>query len=190
MPAPNAVLLLLTGVLSLWALARLVAARLASGRPPAAALARMLAAATVGLLLTLVAALSTAPMYWLAAAVAAFATAAAIAVRLQFGTAFDGPAYAIPSLAHRAPGTPGALSAAAAVAGAGSAFAIATLAFRLRLLGPSDPALVSLAAYLGLLAECRLERSASGSRTRLALTAAVAAALAAIVAAALVVFLP
>ena len=184
MPGMSAVVFLLAGVLSLWIVARLFVLR--ADTPATAAGPRLLAAATVGGLLVVAGNATSMPLYAAAAGVAAIAAAAAIGVRLEIGRVYRAPAYAIPSLAHRPPGTPGAISAAAALTGAAAAFASAALAYRLRLLGPSDPALVALAAYLGMMFDCWLEPKSS-NRT---VNAGAAAIVAAIIGTFLVVLLP
>jgi len=189
MPGMSAVVFLLAGVLSLWIVARLFVLR----ADPTAATAsgtRLLAAAAVGVLLAIAGNATSSPQYAAAAGVAAIAAAAAIGVRLEVGRAYRAPAHAIPSLAHRPPGTPGTISAAAALTGAAAAFASAALAYRLRLLGPSDPALVALAAYLGMMFDCWLEGVWAGGSGRRAVAAVAAAIVAALIGTLLVVLLP
>lgn len=190
MPATGAVVTLLAGELLVLLSVRALARRAASSPPPVPARAvRTLAAAAVGVALIAAGSFSAMPLYVAAAGVAALCTALAIGVRLDLGGIMSGPAYALPSLAHRAPGTPGAVTGLAAAGAAGAAFLAAAMAYGTRLLGPSDPALVALAAYLGMLLECALERAGGRGAGPAAARAALSALFAALCAAALVVLL-
>jgi hypothetical protein len=190
MPATGAVVTLLAGELLVLLLVRALARRAAaSSRAPAVA-ARVLAAAAVGVALIVTGGFTVVPLYASAAGVAALCTALAVGVRLELGGIVSGPAYALPSLAQRAPGTPGAITALAAAAAAGAAFLAAAIAYGTRLLGPSDPALVALTAYLAVLLECALERTGGSGNGSAALRAALSALAAAVLAAAFVILLP
>ena len=191
MPGADGVAILIAGVLSLWATTRLLAVRVAPDASRAAgSTARLLAGIVGGVALLLGGTVSSQPLYWAAAGVAAISTAAAVGIRLEIGRAFGAPAHAIPSLVRRPPGTPGSVSATAALTAAGGAFATASLAFHLRLLGPSDPALVALAAYVGMLFECWLEGVGKPTGWQRPLRAAAAALVSAALATALVILLP
>ncbi|MGD8331276.1 MAG: hypothetical protein PVJ49_17730 [Acidobacteriota bacterium] len=191
MPATGAVVTLLAGELLILLLVRALARRAVTSpsRIPAAA-ARTLAATAVGVVLIGAGAFTTVPLYVAAAGVAALCTALAIGVRLELAGIMSGPAYALPSLVHRAPGTPGAVTGLAAAGAAGAAFLAAAMAYGTRLLGPSDPALVALAAYLGMLLECGLEATGGTGAGAATARAALSALLAAGLAAALVILLP
>jgi len=194
MPGVTAVVIVLAGVVSLWAVARLLAFRAANSNntalPSARAGARLLAAATIGAALAIAAPAVPQPMYAAAAGVAALCTAAAIAVRGEIGRAYGAPAYAIPSLRTVTPGTPGSISAAGALAAAAAASIIAAVAFSVRLLGPSDPALVALAAYVAMLLEVWVDGAWKPAGSARLFSAAGAALLGAALAFGLVFWLP
>jgi uncharacterized membrane protein len=190
MTTAAALVTVLFGVVALLLTARLLLRRHTLRSPRPAAGAAVPAAAIAGVVLALIGQVTTAPLYWAAAGVAAISTATAIALRFEVGAVFRIPAYTVPSLGRRPPGSPGAISAAAALAAAAGALATAALAYRVRLLGPSDPALVALAAYLGMLVDCRFEEAFGPRGLARAAGGAAAALLAALLAAALVVLLP
>ena len=194
MPGVTAVAAVLTGVVSLWVIARLLASRgPGSGTPPLPSVrsgTRLLAAATSGTALIVAAPALSEPMYVTAAGVAALCTAAAIGVRGELGLAYGAPAYAIPSLRTVPPGTPGSTSAAAALAAAAAAFVVAALAFGVRLLGPSDPALVALAAYVAMLFEIWVDGTWKPPGAARLVSAAGAALLGAVLGFGLVFWLP
>ncbi len=194
MPSVTAVAAVLAGVVSLWVIARLLASRgPGSVTPPLPSVrsgARLLAAATSGTALIVAAPALSQPLYVTAAGVAALCTAAAIGVRGEIGRAYGAPAYAIPSLRTVPPGAPGSISAAAALAAAAAAFVVAALAFGVRLLGPSDPALVALAAYVAMLFEVWVDGTWKPAGAARLVSAAGAALLGAILGFGLVFGLP
>lgn len=194
MPGMTAVVAVLAGVVSLWAIARLLASRGAgfdtTPLPAARSGARLLAAATIGATLTVAAHALPQSVYVAAAGVAALCTATAIGVRWEIGRTYGAPAYAIPSLRTVPPGTCGSISAAAALAAAAAAFIIAALAFGVRLLGPSDPALVALAAYVAMLFEVWIDGAWKPAGSARLVSAAGAALLGAALAFGLVLWLP
>lgn len=194
MPGVTAVVVVLVGVVSLWAVARLRVSRTGgfdgTPLPGPRAGARLLAAATIGTTLIVAAPALPQPLYVAAAGVAALCTAAAIGVRWEIGRADGAPAYSIPSLRTLPPGTCGSISAAAALAAAAAAFIIATLAFGVRLLGPSDPALVALAAYAAMLFEVWIDGAWKPAGSARLVAAGGAALLGAVLAFGLVRWLP
>ncbi len=156
MPGVSALITLLAGVLALWITARLTAAWSRSVRRElggAGSAVRLAGALAVGVALGILAPATSEPMYVAAAAVAAIATGAAIGLGLEIGAVFAEPAYALPGLRPLPTPTRGAISAEAAVAAAAAAALTASLAFGLRLLGPSDGGPVFLAALVGMLFE-------------------------------------
>lgn len=194
MPGMTAIVVVLAGVVSLWAVARLLVSRVAPSDatplPPVRSGARLLAAATVGVALAIAAPALPQPVCATAAGVAALCTAAGVGVRWEIGCAYGAPAYAIPSLRTVTPGAPGSISAAGALAAAGAAFIIAALAFGVRLLGPSDPALVAVAAYVAMLCEVWMDGAWKPAASARLVSAAGAALLGAALAFALVLWLP
>jgi len=194
MPRVTAVTAVLAGVVSLWAIARLLASRApVSGTTPLPAVRsgpRLVAAATSGAALIVAAPALPQPMYVTAAGVAALCTAAAIGVRGEFGRSYGVPAYVIPSLRTVPPGTSGSISAAAAFAAAAAAFLVAALAFGVRLLGPSDPALVALAAYVAMLFEVWVDGTWKPTGAARLVSAVAAALLGAVLGFGLVFWLP
>ena len=158
MPGVGPLLTLLAGVLVLWGIARILASR--SPNPPrrnlggaAGSALRLGGAVAIGAFLGVIAPATSEPMYVAAAAVAAISAGAAIGLGLEAGAVFAEPAYAIPTLRPQPASTRGTISAEAAAAAAAGAALTTTLAFGLRLLGPSDGGPVFLAAFLCMLFE-------------------------------------
>lgn len=186
----SAVATLTGGVLFLWIGLGLLMRRLEPEGPRPASALRVTLGCAVGLGLIALAPLVPQPAYALMAGVAALTTTAAIGARLRVAGHFGGPTYRLPALRPTDPGTPGSLSAAAAVVGALAAVVIVALAFGLRLLGPSDPGLVFLAAGLGMLLECWFDGAFSRRAASRPLGAAAAAAIAGLAALLLGIALP
>lgn len=190
MPDGYTVATLLGGVLSLWAMAGLLTNRVRTrGSRPASAL-RLSLGAAVGLSLIALATRAPQPVYAMIAGVAALTATAAIGVKLQVADGFGGPAYRLPGLSRVEAGATGSLTAAAAFAGAIAALVTVALAYRLRLLGPSDPGLVFLAAYVGMLLESWFDGAFSRRAASRPLGAAAATALAGLLAMLLAIALP
>lgn len=196
MPGTSALATLLAGVLALWGIAHVVAGRAAASRPEPTLTrsdnpgTRLGAAAAVGVALYFLAPITPLPVYVVAASVAAISTAAAIGLGREIGAVFAAPAYAVPSLRVRPPSTRGCISGEAAVAAAAAAALTATLAFAVRLLGPSDGGPVFLAAMVGMLFERWLDGAwQPHGAARLAPTV-IAGAVGASLAAAAVILLP
>jgi len=190
MPDGYNVATLLGAVLSLWVAAGLLTNRLGRRASRPASALRVSLGAAVGLALMALASWAPQPVYATIAGVAALTATAAIGVKLQVADGFGGPAYRLPGLSRAEAGAPGSLTAAAALAAALAAFASVTVAYRLRLLGPSDPGLVFLAACLGMLLESWFDGAFSRRAASRPLGAAAAVALAGLAAMLLAIALP
>ena len=144
--------LLLSGAVGVWLLARLVRSRGTSTRPFTDAMADgqpatgIVAATLVGAPLAVMAPHSAWPVYMSAAAIGAFATSAitmaAVEIDAGFGTTF----YSIPWLRPAEAFTPGGRSTAGLAAAIGAAFAVPVWAGAWRLVGPGEAALIAVAA--------------------------------------------
>lgn len=185
-----AVAMLLGGVLSLWIGLGMLMGRIRPESPRPASTLRVALGAAVGVALSAVGTVAPQPVYALVAGVAALTATAAIGARLQVAGGFGGPAYRLPRLTHSDTDAPGALSAPAAFAGALAALVVVGLAYRLGLLGPSDPGLVFLAALAAMLLECWFDGAFSRRAASRPLGAAAAAAIAGLLALLLAVALP
>jgi len=176
----------------LWLLARLVGRQTAAKSTDSTAAApgyssvELVAGLSTGLVIALVGPSTSVPIYWIASAVACFATIAALSVGVEVGRRFADVAYLVPSGARVEVGAPGSGTAAGAFAAIAAAFGVVTLAHRLRLIGPGDGGLVILAVIVATLVAHWL---AGRGAPRIPVAAA-AALLAALLAAALLVLLP
>ena len=192
MPASSAAVVL-GGLVVLWGSARLIV-RMATNpgamRPSSDAASQTAAAALVGVALALTAAATEQPMYWAAAAVAAFSTAAAVGLAREIGSVFGEPAYALPTLSITASDAPGSISPAAGLAAAVGALATAALAFQVRMIGPSDAGLIAFAAFFAMLFEHWLVGVWKQSRVSRWAPGALAALAGAALASAFIVLLP
>ena len=188
---------LLSGVVGVWLLARLIRSRGTSTRPFTDAVAHaqpapgIVAATLVGAPLAVVAPHSAWPVYMSAAAIGAVATSAitmaAVEIDAGFGTTF----YSIPWLRPVEALTPGVRSAAGLAAAVGAAFAIPVWAGAWRLVGPGEAALIAVAAFAAAGVDTWLCGRSGATRGVQRLAPGIAAALlGASAAAILVAFLP
>ena len=189
--------LLLSGVVGVWLLARLIRSRSTSTRPFTDAFThgqpatRIVAATLVGAPLALVAPHSAWPVYMSAAAIGAFATSAITMAASEIDAGFGTTFYSIPWLRPVEASTPGVRSAAGLAAAVGAAFAVPVWAGAWRLVGPGEAALIAMAALAAAAVDSWLcgRRGATGGVQRLGPGIA-AALLGASAAAILVAFLP